>query len=494
MTAGSPGSLPAPGFLPAPGSMAASGMTQVQRRVTLAVCLIVGMSLLMAAGLTFLVTPMAESLGLADNVVEDVLAIPSAAAVIMVFSAGQLGDRLGARRTLVIASIAFSIGSALLVVASDEYPVQIGLAICGAAAVTMQIVGVSLLQQATVDGPAQVSAFTSFGVVFPLAFLVFPVATAALLEVADWRLIPATWIVAGLAMLVLTLLLVERSPRGRVSGEWATPLLAGFAFAAAARAFAEIEDVALDPPLILVSVAVALIAGIACVVVMRRRAQPSFTLAPIRGRQLPLLLACVALVSLSGLLTYVSIAIEYLYDLTPYDAALAVIPAQVGAIVGAKVMAQRAMRRWGGPRAIQVLMLALAATMLPLVLLSSTTPLWFLVAVATLFSFVWMAVLTVLNAEVMRRAPRERTGAVSSFRTAASSFGAAVGVGILGTIVLSSVALDEGAAAMSGSDLAVLVDRLRLAGLLASLIAVLGWVVASAVRRRSDAQELAPVS
>lgn len=460
-------------------------MTAAQRRITLAVCLIVGMSLLMSAGLTFLVSPMAEALGLADNVVEDVLAMPSVAALIMVFSAGQLGDRLGARRTLVIASAAFSVGAVFIVFASNEYPVEIGLAICAAAAVTMQIVGVSLLQQSTGEGPAQVSAFTSFGVVFPLAFLVFPVATARLLQVSDWRLVPLIWIAAGILMLVISLVLLESNQPSRAGGEWGTPLLAGIAFASGTRAISEIDDVILDPALLGISVGVCAIAATACFIAWRRARQPSFTLSPIRGAQLPLFLLAIALVSLSGLLTYVSIAVEYLYDMTPYEASLAIIPAQIGAILGAKFLAKRTIRRWGGLRAARILMLALAGAMLPMLLLQVDSPLWFLSGAATLFSFIWMAVLTVLNAEVMRRSPSGSTGAVSSFRTAASSIGAAIGVGVLGTIVISSMPVEAGAAAVDLDQLARITNSLRLDSLLASAIALAGWGVLTIAERRS---------
>lgn len=460
-------------------------MTPAQRRVVLAVCLTVGLTLLVSAGLTFLIEPLADDLALSDSVVEDVLAIPSVAALIMVFSAGQLGDRLGARRTLVIASAAFSVGAAVLALSSHEYPVEIGLAICSAAAVTIQIVGISLLQQATVSGPAQVSAFTSLGAVFPFAFLVFPVATAWLLGIAPWRLVPVVWVVAGVVMMALAMLLVESGERRRSGGEWLTPLLAGLAFAAGARAVAELDDVQTDPIIVVLALAVCIVAGIACFA-LTRRSTASFTTVPIRDRQLPWLLLAVALVTLSGLLTYVSIALEYLYDMTPYEAALAVVPAQIGAILGAKFLAGRMMHRWGGVRAAGILMLGLAVAALPLLLLSVGSPVAFLVGVATVFSFVWMATLTVLNSEVMRRAPRDETGAVSSFRTAASSLGTTAGVGVLGAIVLSTVPVDAEGAALATDQLIALTNSLRLDGLLASLIAVVGWGVMQVVRRRSD--------
>lgn len=452
-------------------------MTAAQKRITWGVCLLVGLSLLMAAGLTFLAVPMAEDLGLSDNIVEDVLATPSAAALVMVFSAGMLGDRFGARRTLASASVAFSAGAGILAIAGSAWMVQLGLAVCAAAAVTVLIVGVSLLQQATGGGPAQVSAFTSFGMVFPLAFLVFPVATARLLEVSTWRLIPLLWILAGLAMLAISVFVLEAGQRSESVGEWVTPLVAGAAFAAGARALAEIDDLRSDPMLIGASLAICVVAAAACLLLVRRAPNASFTTEPIRGQQLPILLLALALVSLSGLLTYVSIALEYLYDLSAYDAALAVIPAQIGAILGAKFMAGWAIGRMGGVNAARILMIALAVASLPMLLLRIDTPLWFLATVATVFSFVWMALLTVLNAEIMGRAPQTHTGAVSSFRTAASSLGAAAGVGILGAIVITSLPISGDSTALTAEELADLTNSLRLDGLLASLIAIAGWAV-----------------
>ena len=450
------------------------------------VCLVIGMSLLVSGGLTFLVRPMAEELGLSDADVDDVLAIPSVAALIMVFSAGQLGDRLGPRRTIVLAAVAFSAGGGVLAVAGNAYIAEMGLAICSAAAVTVQIVGISLLQQATVDGPAHVSAFTTLGAVFPLAFLVFPVATAGALEFSPWRLIPAVWVLAGAAMLAVALLMFDAESGEVTVGEWVTPLLAGIAFAAGAQAIAETDDLQIDPTLIAVSATVCVVSGLACFVLTRRHATPSFTFQPIRAQQLPLLLLTIALVTLAGLLTYVSIALEYLYDMTPYGASLAVIPAQIGAILGARFMARYAIKRWGGVRAARILMLALAATTLPLVLLSVGSPLWFLAGVATVFSFTWMAVLTVLNAEVMRRAPAQQTCAVSSFRTAASSVGTAVGVGIFGAILISTVPMDSNSGDLGPEQLIALTNGLRLDGLLASLVALVGWGVLRVVQHRSS--------
>ena len=236
------------------------------------------------------------------------------------------------------------------------------------------------------------------------------------------------------------------------------------------------------------------LAAVSCAVIMHRSPRASFTLRPIGSGTLRLLLICVGLVQASMLLTYISIALEYLYDLTSLQAAIAIVPAQVGSVIGAKFVAQWAMHRWGSLQAGRYLMLALAVAMLPLLLVQASTPAWYLVSIAAIFSGFGMAVFTVLNADVMGRAPRDSTGAVSAFRSAASSIGGALGVAILGTSVISAVNVDGGQGDVSTTQLDQLAAGLRLDGVIACLIALAGWVVLTMVTRRTAAAERSPVS
>lgn len=473
-------------------------MTATQRRITVAVCVIVGLSLLMAAGLTFLVAPMSESLELPDAAVEDLLAIPSVAALIAVFSAGQLGDRLGPRRTLVASGLTFSLGAGILTAAPGGLLAELGIAICAAAAITMQIVGVSLLQRATVDGPAQVSAFTTYGAIFPAAFLVLPVATAGLLGLVTWRIVPLIWVVAGLVITAVARTLLapdeaEPDHLGRTTRgpEWWTPLLAGVSLAGFGRAFAEVGQFDQDPRAVGTGLIIGAAAGGICLLILRSSSHPGLSLAPIRPAVLRVLLAGVGLVAFVGLLTFLSITLEYFYDMTPFDASLAMIPAQIGAVVGAKILATQAMRRWTGLQAGRYLMLGIALMVLGLLAVTANTPAWYLVLVASGCSLAGMGALTVLNTEVMRRAPRQSTGAVSSFRTASSSLGGALGVGIFGTLIISTVQVDSGEASVTTAQLDQLAASVRLVGVGASVVAALGWLMLTLAERRSTANQQA---
>ncbi len=439
----------------------------------------------MTTGLTFLVTPLAQELKIADSVIEELLAVPSVAALLVVFSAGQLGDRIGHRRSMIIASLFFIAGSAMLAIAQGVVVVQIALIFCAVSVVTMQIVGVGLLQQATGDGPAQLSAFTTYGMVFPLAFLVFPVGTAFALQEHSWRYVPVIWLVAGIAMFFITFYVLKEHHPKSVRGEWVTPALAGIALAALGRVLAELDDVELNPSVIWVGTAICVVATLLCFALKKSMHQASFDFSAIKVGMMPVLLILVALVSFIGLLTYVSIAMQFLYELSPYEAALALVPAQVGAVLGAKLLAKWAIQRWGGESAIRILLLGIAFTMLPLITVQSNTSAWFLVAVATLFSFVGMAALTALNAEVMRRSPEGNTAQVSAFRTASSSLGAALGVGVLGSIVISSVQMEAGVSDVTDAQLSELATSLRIDGLIACLVALLGSLILAYAIKRS---------
>ncbi|MEY4136950.1 MAG: hypothetical protein RL205_1078 [Actinomycetota bacterium] len=466
-------------------------MTAEQRRITLALSVMVGLTLLVATGLTFLVSPMAESLGLSDNVVEDILVIPALAAFPVVFVAGRAGDRLGQRRTMLVASLVFTLGSAVLACAGGQFTVMLGLALCGAGAIVIQVVAVSLLQRTASEGRAHVSAFTTYGMVFPLAFLVLPIVTSALLGDVGWRWIPICWAVAGLLIALIAVLFLEPGSATLATGEWVTPILAGVALAAGSLSLSEIDNVEVEPWRIAIGACIGAAAALACWLVMRRLAHPSFSLAPIRGVIMRTLMLGVVILSLMQMLTYICIFLEYFYDMTALQASIVVAPAQVGAVIGAKLVAKRAIGWWGVTRSGRVLMLVTGVTMLPLLAMQLGTPVWYLVIVATLFSCAGMAALTVLNIDVMGRAPADSTGAVSSLRTAASTIGTALGMAVLGTVILSSVPVDAGNQQVSPLELESLAGALRTDGLLGFLAAVTGWILLIVAARRIDSPRTA---
>lgn len=460
-------------------------MTGAQRRITLAISVIVGLTLLVVAGLTFLVQPLTQDLALSDEATEQALVAPTIASLLVVFIAGRAGDRFGQRRTIVVAAAVFTLGAAVLASAQAENGVIIGLALCGAGAIIIQVVALSLLQRTAPDGKAHTAAFTTFGAVFPIAFLVFPIATAYLLSLVDWRWVPVLWAIAGIVVIAISILMLDRDEAQGSTGEWASPILAGVALTAGTRVLDELGARPPDGRILAFGSAVFVVAIFALIMVMKRAANPGFSLRPLREVMMWPLMVGVALVALVQILTYVSISIEYLYEMTPFQASLVIAPAQLGAVIGAKFVAGWSISRWGVDRSGRGMLLATGAVMLLLVVMQPSTPVWYLVVVSTLFSLTGMAALTILNLDIMGRAPAEHTGAVSAFRTAASSVGTALSMAVLGVVVLSSVTMSAGVTDVDDAELIELAAGLRLDGILGFISAVAGWVFLSVSARRS---------
>lgn len=452
-------------------------ITNAQQRITLVISVIVGITLLVITGLTFLVQPMAEDLDLPNITVELALVAPSIAALLVVFAAGKAGDWFGERKTIIAAGMVFTLGALILASANIDPAVIVGLAMCGAGSAVIQVVALSLLKRTTSDGTPRVRAFTTFGMVFPAAFLVFPIGTSFLLGFVNWRWVPVIWSVGGVVVVAMSLLLLNRDRPRTGSGEWASPILAGIALATGSRMLHEIGRQDGNPIIIAMTATFCTVASLACMIVMKRASHPGLSLRPLRGAMVRPLLIGIAIIALIQILTYISIALRYFYDMSPLEASLAIAPAQLGAVIGAKVVASRAIHMWGVSRSGRDLLLLTGLVMLLLVFVQSGTPAWYLILVATAFSLTGMAAITVMNLDIMGRAPEGSAGIVSSFRTAASSLGAAMSMVVLGVAVLSSVSIAGGSGGIDETQMEALASALRTDGVIGFVIAVTGWAI-----------------
>lgn len=449
-------------------------MTREQRSITIALCVVVGFTFLISTSLTFLVEPMATDLGLGDGSITTLLAIPAIASLVIIFLAGRAGDRLGHRETLLGLSTVFVVGASIVTLGTNGTIVAIGLALCGGSATAIQIVSLGLLQLAVPDGAAHTSAFTSFGMVYPITLLTFPILSAAMLDRVDWRIIPILWIVAGVLMTAVLWSTIPGLDHRRPLGEWMAPVFAGAALAAGVRFLDAIGREGWSSTEILPDLALLAIATFAFVIRHRRIGHDDIVLEPLRDVALRVLLSGVALVATVATLTYVVLALESMFDLTALEAAIAITPAQLGGIVGAKVIAHRSIERWGYSLAARHLTASLAIAMLTLVIVQPSTPIWVIVACATAFNTAAFAAVTVLNADVMRRAPADDTGPVSSLRGAASAIGSGLGVVLLGSGVIAAVDLHDTTAAERAAEIT---GALRIDGLVGFAIALVGWAL-----------------
>ena len=465
-------------------------MTGQQRRVVYAVCVVVGITFLVSAGLTFLITPMANDLGLNDDQVDIALSLPGVGSMIVIFVAGRLGDRLGHRPIILGAGIGFVLGSMILVFARGVGMVNIGLLVCGAMATAVQVVALGLLQVTAPDGKAHASAFTTYGMVFPIAYLVVPVATGGLVDVASWRWVPFAWAVGGGLLLLVSLLVLHRPASRLPIGELWTPLLAGLSLAALLRWVGWYQSYGPLSARSIGAMVLAIASAAVCAVLLRSARRSSLSLATVRDSLMRILLLGIALVALVDTLTFITLAIESMYGLTALEAAVALVPAQVSGIIGAKLVSLWAIRHWGITIAGRVLIGALGCSTLLLLFIQSDTALPYLIVCALVVNGMGLAAVTTLNADVMGRAHEGQASAVSAFRGAASTIGATLAVFVLGDQVVAAIDSDSSVEDNSASVLDATAAALRQDGVISFFLMAIYLVVLIWVGRRYTHRDL----
>ena len=463
-------------------------MTSGQRRIVAAICLITGISLVVGASLTFLVSPMLDDLGLTSEQGSLALALPSIGSLLVVFIAGRLGDRVGHRTVILGASIAFIAGAVIVTAAQGMVMVTVGLLLAGASATAIQIVALGLLQASVPSGHARVSAFTTFGMVFPAVYLVIPVATGAVVSAASWRWVPFGWALLGLLIPVTALRLIDRPPSRMSAGELWTPFLGGFALACLVQGINSGHDFGWTSPRTLLAFVLAVAAVLAVRFIVRSGRVASLELAPLQSPRLLLLLVTVVLVVTANTLIYVTLGLEYLYGEDALTAAIYLVPAQLASVVGAKIVASWLMRQLGTARAGITLILGFGVSLLSLLAMSASSSAAQLVLSGAAFSLFGFAAITVVNAAVMAQAPDGAAGAVSAYRGAASSVGGALSVVFLGgaiSIVVNTTSLEP---VGTPPDAQALANGLQTHGLIGALLAAAAaiafWI---AMRERASA-------
>lgn len=451
-------------------------------RLVLAICLIVGFSLTVGASLTFMVTPMLADLGLTSEQAAVALALPSIGSLLIVFAAGRIGDARGQRTVIAWVALPFTVGAILVAMAPSMPWVSIGLILAGAAATAIQVTALGLLQAQFPGGPERVRAFTSFGMVFPAVYLVVPVLTGWTVDAITWRVVPAAWAAFGIAIGVLAIRALPSPIIRTTTGELLTPLAAGLALAATVQFVNRGHDDGWASPTTLILLVIAALAATTAGLSYRRSRTPSLDLGLLRqSTTLPLLVA-VALVVMVNVITYVMLGLQYLFGLSVLQSAVALLPAQAAAILGAKVLAAQLMSRLGAHRAGPIALVGLAVSLLSMITIRTSSGAWLLVLCAAAFSLFGFAAITILNADVMAQATADNTGQMSAFRGAASSLGGALSIVILGAAVGEAV---QRAAGGSVSDVEpeAVAAGLRANGLVGAAVALIALAVLIAAQR-----------
>lgn len=425
---------------PPSGGRSTGALTVDQRHVVLAVAISAVMLMSLTASFNYVIGDMVSDLNATETQTDTLRQIPSIAALLVVFIAGVLGQRLGERRVMLASSVLFAVGSAVMTVAPGMSILTFGQLLAGVGKSVLFVVGIALISASVSNKDGRAEAFGTFSAIQPIAYLLMPVIAGVLLGIASWRAMAAVWMLCGiLATVAVWKWIPQSAHQGKTStGEMVTPALAGVALAGTTQLINLVPNEGFTSRTWFYLI-MTVFAVVALVAFMRRLSQPSLNLKPLRHGGLLLLLVVSILALFANLWFYMTMALQYIFGLTSLQVALAMMPVQICTIAAAK-LAGTFIKRKGLTFAGGALSLLTALTLGASALIQLGTPLWVCIALTSVYAGAAVGAGVALTNAVMDLVPKEEAGSASSFRSAASSLGTAIGVAGMTTIVFATAA------------------------------------------------------
>jgi DHA2 family multidrug resistance protein-like MFS transporter len=429
----------------------ASGLGQQQRHIVSAIAVVAVALLTLTASYNYIITDMLQGLNATESQTDMARQVPSIGALLVIFAAGTLGTRLGARRVMVWCGALYAMGSLIVAVAPVMGVATLGLLLASIGKSAVFVIGLAHMSAKIADPNGRATAFATFSAVTPITYLIMPLLAAYLVDNTSWRWVAVVWAVTGAAGTVALRRMLPDERESDSTGELFTPILAGVMLAAIAQVITLVPDSGWTSRAVL-SLTVAVVALVLIVVARRRLPSPSLSLAPLRHGGLVLLLIVLVLSLIANLWFYMTLGLQYIYGETTTQVAVIMIPSQLFTIAGA-VLAGRLLQRRGITATGTLLLAATGLALLASSLMTVDTPIWVAILIMCVYSASAVGAGVALTNGIMNLAPPEEAGSAASYRSAASNLGGVIGVALMTAVVFSAAAtsLQEQSAA-SGLD------------------------------------------
>ncbi|MEU0970623.1 MFS transporter [Streptomyces sp. NPDC005917] len=355
----------------------------------------------------------------------------------LLVSMGSLGDRIGRKRILLGGATAFGAISALNAYATTPGMMIAARALLGVAGATLMPATLALIRNLFHDPRERSLAVGIWGATASAGTAVGPIAGGFLLEHFWWG---SVFLINLPVMVVLVLVGVRTLPESRNPdpGPWdlISVVLSLIGMIAVVYAVKE----AATHGLTAVTAAAALLGTTALYGFVRRQLTMPKPLLDIRlfrrrGFSGAVLADLLTVLGMSGLVFFLSQYLQLVQGRHPFEAGLAELPAAVGA-VAAGLVAGRAARRSSVRAVVSGGLAAVGVALAALTTFSQSTGYPILgaallvVGVGAGFSF------TVTADVILSSVPKDQAGAASAVSETAYELGAALGIALLGSIVM----------------------------------------------------------
>ena len=344
---------------------------------------------------------------------------------------GALGDRIGARRLLMLGAGAFAGSSVLAAFAPSAGLLIAARALLGLAGATLAPSTLSLIRTMFRDDGQRTVAIGVWVTSYSLGAAVGPLAGGALLEISWWGSV----FLLGVPVMVLLLLvgprLLPEPARNAASLDLPGAALSLATVLAVIYGLKALVAAG-DPRIAALSIAAGLAFG-ARFARRQRRPEPLIDLSLFRVRAYSAALATnvVAFFVIFGMSLFLAQYLQSVLGLSPLAAGVWSVPEALGFVVGSLVTPRLA-ARWTAPAVIAggLLVGALGWT----IVATTDADLAPLVAGSTLGAIGAAAVVTLVTDLAVSAAPPARAGAASALAETSSELGGALGLAILGSI------------------------------------------------------------
>jgi EmrB/QacA subfamily drug resistance transporter len=367
----------------------------------------------------------------------------SAYAVVMaslLLVSGSMADRLGRRRTLVMGLSVFSIASLLCSLAPTVELLVAFRVLQGIGASMLNPVAMAIITNTFTDPRERAQAVGVWGAVFGASMALGPLVGGALVSSVGWESIFLMNIPLGLAAIVLTLRFVPESmaengrrfdPAGQIM---VVVLLASVTYGIIAG-----PNAGWTSPTILAAFAATAIALLGLLRYEPRRDEPLIDLRFFRSVPFSssIALAVAAFASFGGFLFLNTLYLQDVRHLSPIEAGITIIPVALMTVILSPVSG-RMVGRSGPRKPLIVAGIALFAACCMLVDVGPSTPFAWLVAAYAVFGIGFGFVNAPITNAAVSGMPREQAGVAAAVATTSRQFGQAIGVAIVGAIVVSS--------------------------------------------------------
>ncbi|PSL00532.1 DHA2 family multidrug resistance protein-like MFS transporter [Murinocardiopsis flavida] len=349
---------------------------------------------------------------------------------------GNLGDRIGRRRLLLLGSLAFGATSAIAAYAPTPEMLIAARAVQGVGAATLMPPTLALIRNMFHNDRQRQAAIAVWAAAFAVGSVVGPIVGGWMLETFVWwgSVFLMNVPVMALLLIVGPLLLPEyRDPKpGRFDIVSAVlVLLAVLPLIYALKRFAE-EEYGL---MVWGVAAVGIVFLVVFIYRQRVLRDPMLDLALFRSRSFTMAIIGVtlAIFALVGMFYYITQYLILVLDMRPLVAGVLTLPAALTAVAGSVLGA--GITRWVKPGIMIGLgMIAMAGGFALITQLTPTLSIPLLVGGLMLLGWGVGSVQALASDMIVASAPKEKAGAASGLLESATEFGAAIGTAVLGAI------------------------------------------------------------